>query len=196
MIAHSLLRCAADSKLAAVATVNWSHQIMAPNQPVDGISEGQVRQACAELDRRLRDGEPIRAEQILATLGADTDTEVELVYTEYSVREELGEQPSIEEYFERFPTLREKLRRQFAIHSLLGGSDSTIDPRHKDETGSGGGVAANVEQRPPLTRLGRYEVFGELGRGAAGAVFRAHQDDLERDVALKVVFLGPHADDE
>ena len=36
-------------------------------------------------------------------------------------------------------------------------------------------------------RFGRYEIRGQLGRGGAGAVFRAYDAVLRRDVALKVL---------
>ena len=38
----------------------------------------------------------------------------------------------------------------------------------------------------PLTRLGRFRIEGELGRGGHGIVFRAYDDPLQRPVALKV----------
>ena len=37
------------------------------------------------------------------------------------------------------------------------------------------------------TRIGRFRIDGVLGEGAAGRVFRAYQDDPEREVALKVL---------
>ena len=40
------------------------------------------------------------------------------------------------------------------------------------------------------TRIGPYEVLGELGRGGMGVVLRARRHDLQRDFALKVILPG------
>ncbi len=42
----------------------------------------------------------------------------------------------------------------------------------------------------PPERIGRYHLRGEIGHGAMGAVFRAHDPQLARDVAVKLISLA------
>src|SRR5262250_3086814 len=44
--------------------------------------------------------------------------------------------------------------------------------------------------------FGKYELVAELGRGGMGVVFKAHQTDLHRPVAIKMILRGTVAGPE
>jgi serine/threonine protein kinase len=47
-----------------------------------------------------------------------------------------------------------------------------------------------------LTRIGKYEVLGTLGRGSFGVVYTARDTELDREVALKVLSAMHHGDED
>jgi serine/threonine protein kinase len=152
---------------------------------ISNLPECQLRQACAELDRTLRAGGRCRAEQFFAAfplLGCQEDLAVELIYTEFVVREELGHRPTPEEYYARFGHLRDRLQRQLQVHELL--RETLIE-----EEPAVPAVAAAAETLPPAKKrtLGQYELQEEIARGGSGVVYRAWQLGLDRLVAVKVL---------
>src|SRR5579859_5865672 len=87
---------------------------MLPNSAVGNEAPKPVHTACAELADRLWAGEDCRAEDFIGTLPATesgADAAVELIYTEFVVREELGQHPAVEAWLARFPEWRDRLER-------------------------------------------------------------------------------------
>ena len=159
----------------------------------DTAVELQVRQACTDLERRLRAGQPCRTEDYLATspqLAKQMEGAFDLIYAEYLTRVDLNQQALAHDFYARFPQWREYLEQQFAFHQRLVESlpalptDSTPRP------------ASN--RAPP--RQGHwpkhYEMLEELGRGGMGVVHKARQVGLNRTVALKMIARGEFAGDD
>ncbi len=139
--------------------------------PVSGSSGDLVQQLCKSLERRLRAGESIRCEELLANhpeLAADPEQAMDLIYTEYSTRCELGEMPTASEFTSRFPQWQTQLDEQFQL-------DEFLDAEHTSQC--------------PVQRegRGRFQVFSLLARGSIGQVMRAVDTELNREVAIKEI---------
>jgi serine/threonine protein kinase len=149
---------------------------------VESVVERQLRRACAELERRLRAGEACCAETLFAAyplLTCQEDFALDLIYTEYITREELGQRLAPEEFYARFPHWKERLERQFSVHQWMQGSLPA---------GAGGDGPAPREDAPDVPHwLGRYELLEPVGQGSCGVIYKAWQHGLERLVAVKVL---------
>src|SRR5262245_634162 len=117
------------------------------------------------------------------------DARFEEVLAEILQEEEAGRVPDLAAYCDRFPELAEHLRDYFRNRagfarlarelaptpSQNARSDTTTD----DELGPAGAAHGSV--------AGRYQLGDEVGRGGMGAVYRACDPALGRDLAVKVL---------
>jgi WD40 repeat protein/tRNA A-37 threonylcarbamoyl transferase component Bud32 len=139
-------------------------------------------------------------------LPADADGRrllAELVHAELEYRLKAGEGARVEEYWQRYPELREDpaaFELIAAEYALRRRGEPAVDPaeyaaRFPDhaarllaapEPAPGGAAAPAAPQLPPGTRLGKYELGEVVGSGAFGVVYRARDTELQRTVAVKV----------
>jgi serine/threonine-protein kinase len=113
---------------------------------------------------------------------------------EFLERHRRGEHPALSEYTARHPELAEQIRDLFS--ALLVMEDVRPGPRPAaDVSGPEGPTErpdayCHARALGPLTLPavgGRYQLLEEIGRGGMGAVLRARDAHLGRDLAVKVM---------
>ena len=156
----------------------------------------------ADLRERWRRGERPEASEYVdrfPQLREDPDLVVDLLYAEFLAREELGDEPALDEFEARFPDQAGALRLQIEFHRALKlheAAPPAADTR-RSEIGPAATVPAGVPGGSRLPDLRpHYEITAEIGRGGMGVVYRANQVSLNRLVALKMVRAAEHASPE
>jgi eukaryotic-like serine/threonine-protein kinase len=92
----------------------------------------------------------------------------ELILVELQYRRWCGDSVALHEYQHRFPHHSEMLGALFQSEvAQMASHSSEIIPAH--------------------SRLGRYRITGRIGSGSFGVVYQGHDEELQRDVAIKVL---------
>lgn len=103
---------------------------------------------------------------------------LEVLATEFSERGRRGENPTIEEYLEKYPELADGINELFPIVAAL---EQWKSDRESEL------LRNHLPDQFKFTQLGDCRIVREIGRGGMGVVFEGLQGKLERRVAVKLL---------
>lgn len=183
-------------------------------------SELLVELVHIDLELRLKAGEAVRVEEYFSRfpdLARHEEQVLDLLGTEYELRQRRAPGDCSAEYRRRFPQLWDSLianqakdRRRQIRRAVRVNCPDCCQPIETFDDGTGSSVICpgcgstfTMDRAPVhswrterLPQIGKFQLLDAAGRGSFGTVYRARDTELDRIVALKVPRSGQLATPE
>ena len=155
------------------------------------MSAGQLtfEEAIQLQQERWAANSPILAEELIelcAEAAASEDLQLDIIYGEVIQLENGGTKANESEFVARFPELSDQILRQFQVHRAMDSYEGELvtdsDSACKASFPEPGKSAQVVPSSVP-----GFELIELLGQGGSGVAFKAHDENLDRIVAIKLL---------